>query len=127
MAPLTPGDWRYERQGTGSVALFGGAGAGLVTLRCDMARRQITLSLSGAAVGQSVPVTIRTTSGTLAWTGTAGTTQSQVVAISRPASDPGFDWISYSRGRVSVEAQGMTRLILPVWAEISRVIEDCRG
>jgi hypothetical protein len=90
--------------------------------------RQITLSISASgATGTPVPVSIRTTSGILAWSGAGNAADNQFVVITRPATDPGFNWIAYSRGRISVEARGTARLILPVWAEVSRVIEDCRG
>lgn len=128
VAPLTAGDWRYEKQGRASVASFGDlAGSRLAALRCEPETRQLTLSIGGRAAASNVPVAIRTTSGILTWSGTAGGVGQPSVLVTRPASDPGFDWIAYSRGRISVEAPGLPRLILPVWAEISRVIEDCRG
>jgi hypothetical protein len=86
------------------------------------------LSIEGkGASGPTVPISIRTTSGVLAWNGVGNASANQFVAITRAATDPGFNWIAYSRGRISVEARGAARLILPVWAEVSRVIEDCRG
>jgi hypothetical protein len=128
VAALTAGDWRYEKEATGSVAFFGGsAGPRIVTLRCVQVARQLVLSIGASGTARTVPVAIRTTSGTLSWTAAGATPDNPIIAITRPASDPGFDWIAYSRGRISVEAQGLPRLILPVWAEISRVIEDCRG
>lgn len=128
VAPLTPGDWRYEKLGSDSIASFGGpSGSRVAVLRCDRASRQIGFSVDGAAVTQAVVVTIRTTSGTLTWSGSAGAGNAPLITVSRPASDKGFDWIAYSRGRVSVEIQGLQRLILPIWAEVSRVLEDCRG
>lgn len=48
-------------------------------------------------------------------------------AGSLPASSPSLDQLAYSRGRFILLAQGMQTLIVPVWPEIARVIEDCRG
>jgi len=128
VAPLTPGTWRYERQGAASIASFGiPGGSRVAALRCEPGARQLTFSAGGRVVTSVVPVSIRTTSGTLAWNGTFVGGDNPSVQVTRPASDSGFDWIAYSRGRISVEAQGLPRLILPVWAEISRVVEDCRG
>jgi hypothetical protein len=124
VASLTPGDWRYE---TGAALFTDPAGRRVAVLRCDRATRQVMLSISGSSPAPSPAVTIRTTSGTLAWSGVAGTPGNPSVEITRPARDAGFDWIAYSRGRIAIEVQGMARLILPVWAEVSRVIEDCRG
>ena len=128
VAPLTPGTWRYEKQGAASVASFGvPGGSGIAALRCEPSARQLTFSVGGRVVVSVVPVSIRTTSGTLAWNGTSVGGDNPSIMVTRPANDSGFDWIVYSRGRISVEAQGLPRLILPVWAEISRVVEDCRG
>ncbi|MBO9580964.1 MAG: hypothetical protein J7498_08730 [Sphingobium sp.] len=128
VAPLTPGSWRYEKQGAASVASFGApGGVRVAALRCEPGTRRLIISIGGRAAAPTVPVSIRTTSGDLAWTGTAGAADNPSVLVTRPANDSGFDWIAYSRGRISVEVQGLPRLILPVWAEISRVVEDCRG
>jgi len=122
-APVAPGDWSYSQSGAGSVAQFGASGGTpLLTLRCTAATRQITLQRPGAVSASAV--TIRTTAGALQWPSTASASGISVV---RAASDPGFDWIAFSRGRISIEANGMSRLIVPVWAEISRVVEDCRN
>lgn len=37
-----------------------------------------------------------------------------------------LDAIALSRGRFAVEMAGLPTLYLPSWAEVSRVIEDCR-
>ncbi len=118
------GDWRYEAAGRDSQASYGPVGAPVVVLRCSRAARQLDLRITGALSGASVPVTIRTSAGTLAWTGVG---DGAAVRVQRAASDPGFDWIAFSRGRISVEVAGLPRLILPVWAEMQRVMEDCRG
>ncbi|MBO9669659.1 MAG: hypothetical protein J7485_03995 [Sphingobium sp.] len=128
VAPLTPGIWRYEKQDAASIASFGiPGGSRVAALRCEPGTRQLTFSIGVRAVASAVPVSIRTTSGTLAWNGISVGGDNPSVLVTRPANDSGFDWIAYSRGRISAEAQGVPRLILPVWAEISRVIEDCRG
>jgi hypothetical protein len=40
--------------------------------------------------------------------------------------DPLLDAIALSKGRFAIETDGLPNLILPTWAEVSRVIEDCR-
>lgn len=42
------------------------------------------------------------------------------------ARDPLLDAMAFSRGRFAVEVNGLPTLYLPAWAEIGRVIEDCR-
>lgn len=47
--------------------------------------------------------------------------------VSLPASDQLVDAMGYSRGRFIVETPGMAPLVVPAWAEVLRVAEDCRG
>ncbi|HWJ69782.1 MAG TPA: hypothetical protein VNS79_07030 [Sphingobium sp.] len=124
-APAAPGDWSYGPSGGDSIARFGVAGrAPLLTMRCAAATRRITLQ--GAGLGTGSALTIRTSYGALQWAADAQVAGA-ALSVTRPASDPGFDWIAYSRGRISLETAGAPRLIVPVWAELVRVIEDCRG
>jgi hypothetical protein len=117
----TPGNWTYHQEGAGSTALFASPVAGsLLTLRCDPAVGRISLLRSG--VGQGA-MTVRTSYGATGWPATA--TPSGTLAT-RAASDAALDQIAYSRGRFAVEVQGLETLILPAWAEVGRVIEDCR-
>jgi hypothetical protein len=104
--PLTPGDWSYDA-GAGEARYAG------FSLRCDSARRRISLSRAGA----SGPLRLRTSYG------------EHVLApgAALAADDPRLDEIAFSRGRFAVDAQGMTTLVLPAWPEPARVIGDCRG
>lgn len=122
--PVTPGTWTYRRDERGSVALFGQAGAdALAVLRCDPANRRVFLSRAGAAAG---PFTIRTSSVTrqLATGATGGTPAYEAATL--PASDPLLDAMAFSRGRFALEQSGQPPLVLPAWAEVGRVTEDCR-
>jgi hypothetical protein len=38
-----------------------------------------------------------------------------------------LDAIAYSRGRFAIEVNGIRPMAIPNWAEIGRVIEDCRN
>lgn len=48
------------------------------------------------------------------------------VSASVAATDPILDAMALSKGRFAVETPGIITLYLPAWAEVSRVIEDCR-
>lgn len=123
--PLTPGTWSYRRDERGSLALFGPAGSdALLTLRCDIAARRLYFSRAG---DDAAPLTIRTTSATrsLPAQPTGGTLP--YVAAALAPSDPLLDAIGFSRGRFVVEQAGAATLVVPAWAEIERVTEDCRG
>lgn len=123
--PVSAGDWVYRRDARGSVALFGrrDADASMV-LRCDVGRREMFVSLPGSVAGNA---TVRTSSVTraVALTPTGGT-PAYVAATFRP-SDPLLDAMAFSRGRFAVERSGQPPLVVPAWAEIGRVVEDCRA
>jgi hypothetical protein len=122
--PRTPGDWQYRGLGTGSAASYGVRGAAPVaTLTCNRSGRQVTMMFATPRPAAGT-VTIRTTSTqrSLAVQPMAGG-----VGVALPASDKLLDAIGFSRGRFVVEGAGIGRLVLPAWAEVLRVTEDCRG
>jgi hypothetical protein len=123
--PATPGNWTYRADPAGPVALFGeSASTPRLTLRCDRATRRISLGRAGGGQGA---ITVRTSYGASSWPAVmAGTQVPQLTAV-RGASDAVLDQLAYSRGRFAVEVHGQETLIVPAWAEISRVIEECRG
>lgn len=97
--------------------------AARLVLRCDMAERRIYLSRAGA---NTAALTIRTSSATrtLPVQSTGGT--QPYVATALPVRDPLLDAMAFSRGRIAVEQAGTPPLVVPSWAEIGRVTEDCR-
>ena len=120
-APLSPGDWRHDESGGGSSAAFGPIGQPSFVVRCEAPGR-VTLARTGAS--PAIALTIRTSSGARAVNARfAG----GALVATVPAADPFLDAMVYSRGRFSVEAAGMERLIVPAWPEPARVIEDCRS
>ena len=115
--PRTPGTWRYQRTPDGSVAGFGvAATAPIVALRCDRGARRIAIMITAATASA---VTIRTSTARRSLPITGG---ESVLA----ATDPLLDAIGFSRGRFVIERAGVPPLVLPAWAEIERVTEDCR-
>ena len=122
--PLTPGSWSYRRDDRGSIALFGRAGSDAdLTIRCDRGRGQVYLSRRGDGRGN---LTIRTssTSRTLSALPTGG--MPAYLAVELGVRDTLLDAIGYSRGRFVVEGGGLPALAIPTWAEVLRVVEDCR-
>ena len=119
---VTPGDWAYRSDARGSMAVFGSAGANaLLSLRCDRGAGTVYLSRSGAV---ATPLTLRTSS--LARTVPVQPSGASIAAGLTPR-DPLLDAMAFSRGRFIVEQQGAPTLVVPAWAEVGRVIEDCRG
>ena len=122
--PFTPGDWAYRRDARGSIALFGMAsGDAAMTLRCDRARAMLYLSVQGMAAN----ATVRTTSlsRTIALQPTGGDAGYAATALG--TNDTLLDAIAFSRGRFVIERAAQPPLVVPPYAEIGRVIEDCRG
>jgi hypothetical protein len=122
--PLTPGSWSYRRDERGSIALFGRAGGDAdLTIRCDRGRGRVFLSRRGDGQGT---LTIRTSSTlrTLSALPTGGTPP--YLAVELGVRDTLLDAIGYSRGRFVVEGGGLPALAIPTWAEVLRVVEDCR-
>jgi hypothetical protein len=122
--PLTPGTWSYRQDARGSIALFGRAGADAeVTLRCDRGRARLYLSRRGEGAG---PLTIRTSSLTKAVTALPTGATPAYLAAEFETRDPLLDAVGYSRGRFVIEGGGLPPLTVPAWAEMLRVVEDCR-
>ncbi|HEU0042971.1 hypothetical protein [Sphingomonas sp.] len=122
--PVTSGTWTYSRDTRGSVAMFGQIGAvALAVLRCDRQGGRVFLSIPGAS---PAPLTVRTTSlARTVTTGATGGTPPYLAATLTPA-DPLLDAMAFSRGRFALSQTGAAPLVLPAWAEIGRVVEDCR-
>ena len=118
--PQTPGDWRYADQRARTVATFGSTAGPRFTMTCDRGTRQVSLALPSAPAA----ITVRTTSVTrvLPDAATADGSETRLAA-----NDPLLDAIAFSRGRFVVEQPGQPPLVLPAWAEVDRVIEDCRS
>ncbi len=121
--PLTPGDWQYRGLGTGSSATYGARGsAPVATLTCDTGARRVTLTLASVRPAPgSVAVRTSSTQRSVAVQPAAGG-----VAAAFAADDRLLDAMGFSRGRFVIEGAGIGRLVLPAWAEILRVTEDCR-
>jgi hypothetical protein len=113
--PLSAGDWAYSAAPEGSRALFGG---GVFTVRCDPTQHRIELTRIAAGAGtMTVTTSYGTRSLTLAPEGVARLA----------AADPLLDQMAFSRGRFTIEVEGLERLVVPAWPEPARVVEDCRA
>lgn len=125
--PVTAGTWVYRQDARGSVALFGVPGADAdVTLRCDRQARAIYLSRRGSAPDRA-PLTIRTSTLTRqVATQPTGVTPTYMAASFNP-NDVLLDAIIFSRGRFTIEQATQPTLVIPVWAEVARITEDCRS
>ncbi len=114
-----PGTWRYAPDTRGGRASFG-SGTPVLTLICDRAGGTVRVMRAGVA---ATAMTVRTSTSerTLA----AQTVPGGVEAV-LPASDRLLDAMGFSRGRFVVETPGAPALVVPAWAEVLRVVEECR-
>ncbi len=125
-APQTPGDWIYAAESRETFAIFGnGREEPLAIIRCDLQSKRVGIGRFGSNRG-SATLRIRTETRT-------GTLQAVTRESSRPlvaaevnARDPLLDALAITKGRFTLETEGMRTLYLPAWAEVTRVIEDCR-
>ncbi len=124
--PQTAGSWSYGASGNDTQAYFGSAAAPATAfaIACKLPQRTIELGRPGRATG-NMTIRTETTSRTVAvGPGEIATPASTVAKLT--ANDPLLDAMALTRGRFAVETPGMATLYLPAWAEVSRVIEDCR-
>lgn len=129
-APQTPGDWRLALLPNGPTATYRAPdGSVLFTLACTLQGRSIALTRHTALSNQPLPqglMQVHTQTRERVLTATAVNGDDGAIGASLPASDPLFDAMAISRGRFAVEVEGSEPLYLPAWAEVTRIIEDCR-
>jgi hypothetical protein len=126
-APRSPGNWHWAREGALSVANYGSERPLSVpdfAMACDMKTRLVSLHVT---IATPAPSAMIITTANLKRVFTAQPVPGlPVISVEFPASDPILDAMAFSRGRFMVEVPGRSPLYLPSWAEVSRVIEDCR-
>ncbi|MEO1968280.1 MAG: hypothetical protein ABGW87_06160 [Sphingomonadaceae bacterium] len=125
-APRTAGDWHYRSLPGGGIAVYGDSdSAGVFTLRCDRAANAVVLLRAGLLSGPaSMTIRTETQTRTLAAQPSPGTVPMVDARLS--SNDRLLDAMALSKGRFAVDVPGLNPLYLPSWAEVTRVIEDCR-
>jgi hypothetical protein len=125
-APATQGSWNYQNRGSVTLAIFTApAGNALFAIQCRAPSREVWLVIAGQSVA-SPTMQVRTETTTRAVNAQLITDQLSNVTAALSGSDPLLDAIALSKGRFAVETEGLPPLYLPSWAEVTRVIEDCR-
>lgn len=124
---VTPiaGGWTYNATADGSEAQFtASTGYGQLWLHCTRATRRVSIARLATIAAPSVDV----------WTSSA---TRKVASSFSPSSgrltiefenyDPLLDAIATSRGRIGFSIGSEPALVVPAWADVARVIEDCRS
>lgn len=125
-APATPGDWRYQSGAAGPLAVFIGAGGkGDFLLTCNRAGGKVDLWRAGTSL-TPIAMTIRTETATRSLRAVQAEDTNPYLTAALDPRDPLLDAMALSKGRFAIEVDGLPTLYLPSWAEVTRVIEDCR-
>lgn len=117
--PITPGTWTWQHDDGTSTAVFADA---LVTVTCDLPAGTVTIARRGnMADGAAVTLLSSTQNRTF-----QGRKRGEQIAVTLAAGDAFLDALAMSRGRFGVEVVGLDPVYPGSWAEVSRVLEDCR-
>jgi hypothetical protein len=118
------GNWSYVATAGGSEARFLDASAReQFAIRCTRATRTVTLAKPVPAGTSALAVWTSSTTRSLPATFDAAT---GMASAQLAAFDPLLDAMAFSRGRFGIAAPGGPPVVLPDWAELARVVEDCR-
>ena len=126
MTTATPlgGNWSYALIAGGSEATFADSSARpQLTIRCTRLSRFVTISRPASAAAPSLGVWTTTLTRSLPAKFAPATAR---LSADLAAFDPLLDAIAFSRGRFAIGVAGQAPLVVPAWADIARVIEDCR-
>ena len=119
-----PGNWTYAPTTDGSEALFANsAGSPQLSVHCTRATRRVTIARPASAAAPFINVWTSSLSRSVASSFDPATGR---LTIDLANFDPLLDAIASSRGRVAFTVGTQPALVVPPWAQVARVIEDCR-
>jgi hypothetical protein len=123
--PLS-GNWIYSSSDTGSQALFRDSASQRpqLTIRCSRPTRHVTIAKPASAAAPFLFVWTSSLSKSFSATFDPATAQ---LSATLESTNTLLDALAFSRGRFGVSVPGAPALVLPAWAEVGRVIEDCRA
>src|SRR4051794_14037640 len=122
--PLT-GTWFYSPAIDGSEAIFLDTSARpQLIIHCTRATRRVSIAKPAAG---AAPFLFIWTSSQARNAPAAFNPTTKRLSTDFAATDPLLDALSFSHGRLAVSVTGSPPLIVPPWAEIARVVEDCRS
>lgn len=127
LSAATPiaGSWSYAATADGSEATFANeSGFPQLIVHCTRATRRVSIAKPASAAAplinvwtssqtRNVPASFNPATGRL--------------TIEFEANDSLLDALSNSRGRLGFTVSPQPSLVVPAWAEVARVVEDCRG
>lgn len=124
IANVVPGQWTYSPAAAGGNSSFATVpGQPLLTVRCDRARRQV--SIARTATG-AAPFLFVWSSAMTRNVPAGYDPATKLLTGQLSASDKLLDALAFSRGRIVVGATTAGTLVAPAWPDVARVVEDCR-
>jgi len=126
MSTATPiaGSWTRMAIAGGSEATFtDAANRPQLTLRCTRLSRLVTIVRPASAAAASLNVWTSTMTRALPARFDSATMR---LSADLTAFDPLLDAMAFSRGRFAVGVAGQPPLVVPPWADVARIVEDCR-
>lgn len=127
LAAATPiaGNWTYAATNDGSEATFSNTtGFPQLVVHCTRATRRVSIAKPASA---AAPVIIVWTSSQTRTVPASFNPATAKLTIEFDANDPLLDALSNSRGRLGFTVSPQPPLVVPAWAEVARVVEDCRA
>ncbi|NUQ17745.1 MAG: hypothetical protein HOP95_04725 [Sphingomonas sp.] len=119
------GNWVYATASDGSSATFDNlSGQPQLTIRCTRSTRHVAILKNSPIASPSLWIWTSSQTKTLPATYDASSGR---VRVDVGAYDPLLDAIASSRGRIGFSTSGLAALVVPPWADVARVIEDCRA
>jgi hypothetical protein len=119
------GAWSYGPVAGGSEATFRDAYARpQLVVHCTRATRRVSIAKPASA---AAPFLVVWTSSQVRNAPASFNPATAQLSAELTAFDPLLDAIAFSRGRVAISVAGAPALVVPPWAEIARVVEDCRS
>ena len=127
LSTATPvaGNWTYSATTDGSEAVFANASAiPQLWVHCTRATRRVSIAKSATAAAPLLSVWTSSLTRSVASSFNPATGRR---TIDLASNDPLLDAITASRGRIGLGIAAQPPLVVPAWAEVARVIEDCRS
>ncbi len=125
-APQSPGTWTYVEEPGETLALFGEAEQmeGFL-MRCGDGAVSLAV-MTGEPQEEARAMQVTTETVTAQLVAAPVPSRKRILAADLAPGDPLLDAMAITKGRFAIEVEGLQPLYLPAWAEVTRVIEDCR-
>jgi hypothetical protein len=118
------GSWSWAQTADGSESVFTGADSRpQITVHCTRLTRRVSLARPATAATPFLGIWTSSQTRNLPASFDPATNK---LSAALPAFDNLLDAFASSRGRVGLTIPGAAPIVAPAWAEIARVVEDCR-